>query len=169
MSYLQLLSIFCILLLSAYTSYHTIIYGPIKTLSDTWYYNKESGKHPAYIFQILIFSIAVMMIPGFMKHSNTVLEYILASTSIIGLVFVGTYPRFKLSRQSIQHYGGAILSAVSSILWSFILNKDSWLVLVLISWMILMIMLYSKTHRTSLVYWLELIAFYFVFGTFLVL
>ena len=104
-------------------------------------------------------SMGALLVPAWLEISDGSDFMFTAFLAVVGIVFTGSAPAFNNSDlENKVHTGSAIFAAVSAILWIILVAKLWWFIIV---WtvMVSLIALLTETWKTSLVYWLETIAF----------
>lgn len=97
-------------------------FGIPKSVSDTYYLWKESGKGKWYtetIFIITLFLVGFLPLPYWVEVSPTNIQF-LPFLSCSGLVFVGAACAFKQELTKSVHYASAGVWAVGNIVWNVV-------------------------------------------------
>ena len=131
-------------------------FGIPESLSQT-YYNLENYKKDIGILFYLYLVVTVFILAIPMIEAAKIWGFI----SCIGLLFVGAAPAFKEKHQKYIHVCGAALAALGSIILLITINK--WIYSFIILAIILILSLSTKTLKQSIVFWLEMLAFYSLF------
>ena len=145
-----------------YALYNIIVVGTLGlpwSLSETFYKLKEQKEWLKVFFPIMIILTSWLLLPAWLEISaSTHLEF-LAFLAAGGIMFTGTAPAFKKhSLENRVHSISALLSALFAIIWIICVSKLWW---VLVAWLVLiaLIAVITKTWKTSLIFWLETVAF----------
>ncbi len=126
------------------------------SLSESYYNLLNLNKDFGILFYIyLILTVFILIIP--MVEATGFWGFLCGA----GLLFVGAAPAFKKNNQKYIHFCGAILCAISAIMELIMIHKWLWIILILAIAVILS--LFTKTCKSSTVFWLEMIAFYSLF------
>lgn len=145
-----------------YALYNIMVVGTLGlpwSLSETFYKLKEQKEWLRVFFPITMILISWLLLPAWLEISaSTHLEF-LAFLAAGGIMFTGAAPAFKKHRlENRVHMISALLSALFAILWIIFVSKLWW---VLVTWLVLiaLIAIVTKTWKTSLIFWLETVAF----------
>ena len=135
------------------------IFGVPRSLSKTFYLYQERVPWQRFLFPIMMISMGFLLAPAWIELSAASPFQFTAFFGIVGIVFTGAAPAFnKTEMENKVHTFSAIFAAVFSLLWIILVAKVWWFI---IAWgiMVLLVALFTKTLKTSYVYWLETIAF----------
>ena len=142
-----------------YNTISMILFGVPHSLSMTYYLFKEQGFNLRYLFPILIATMVVCLMPGWIEISEGSTYQFTAFLSAAGLAFVGAAPMFlKDNNVYAVHTTGALVSALFAILWIVLVAK-TFDILLICGLGCLLLMFVTKTTKSSYIYWLENIAF----------
>ncbi len=137
-----------LLIFTSYILYVIIGWGVQKSISESWYVVKQE-----YLFTWMCMLIGVL-------HFAHIPQHPLFFLSGSALAFVGVASEFKdKGMTKIVHYAGAGIAIASSILALFSLGI--WWILVL---NVISMATFSLFKPKNYVWWLEIIAFYSIFG-----
>ena len=125
------------------------------SLSETYYNLEKTRKKNGAFFYLYLIVTVFLLLPPMVQ----VAQY-WGFLCGVGLAFVGAAPAFK-SDQKYIHFIGAIVSAISSIFILIVIKK--WWVLFIITAIVAGLSIWTKTYKSSLTFWLEMIAFYSLF------
>lgn len=154
-----------ILLLTAFFIYWAYnmaalsVFGVPKSLSMTYYLFKERKEWQRLLFPIMMLSMAGLLIPVWLEMSEGSNLQFMSFLAGAGIMFTGTVPTFKSSKlEDRVHTISAIVAAVFALLWVFFVAHLWYIILI---WLVIvtLIALLSSSVKTSLVYWLETVAF----------
>ena len=168
MSWILTCVIIAFLLYLVYNGVVLRLFGIPKSLSMTFYLFQEKKKWTRIFFPIMMISIAFLLLPAWLEISALSSLQFLAFLAAAGILFVGAAPAFKSSNlENTVHMTSAIVAAIFAILWVVLVSKLWWVILV---WSAItgLIMLVTKTVKSSYIYWLETIAFMSTFTSILV-
>lgn len=142
-----------------------IILGAPFSLSKTFYLLQERKKWQRILFPIMMFIMAGFLMPAWLDISaNSNLQF-MSFLAAIGLMFTGCAPSFNNSDlENKVHTISAIFSAIFSLLW-IIFVANLWYFIVIWTIMICTIAIWTRTIKTSYIYWLETIAFMSTFSS----
>lgn len=145
-----------------YALYNIIVIGTLGlpwSLSETFYKLKEQKEWLKVFFPIMMILTSWLLLPAWLEISaSTHLEF-LAFLAAGGIMFTGAAPAFKKHNlENRVHSISALLSALFAIIWIICVSKLWW---VLVAWLVLiaLIAVITKTWKTSLIFWLETVAF----------
>ena len=131
-------------------------FGIPSSLSESYYIlEKESKDLGALFYLFLLITVFVLVIP--MIEATGFWGFICGA----GLLFVGAAPAFKSDDQKYIHIIGAAVSAISAFIQLIVMHKLLCLLPVIV--IVTILSLVTKTYKSSLVFWLEMIAFYSLF------
>ena len=154
-----------ILLLTAffiYWAYNMValsVFGVPKSLSMTYYLFKERKEWQRLLFPIMMLSMAGLLIPVWLEMSEGSNLQFMSFLAGAGIMFTGTVPTFKSSKlEDRVHTISAIVAAVFALLWVFFV-AHLWYIILIWFVIVTLIALLSSSIKTSLVYWLETVAF----------
>ena len=154
-----------ILLLTAFFIYWAYnmaalsVFGVPKSLSMTYYLFKERKEWQRLLFPIMMLSMAGLLMPVWLEMSEGSDLQFMSFLAGAGIMFTGTVPTFKNSKlEDRVHTISAIVAAVFALLWVFFVAHLWYIILI---WLVIvtLIALLSNSIKTSLVYWLETVAF----------
>lgn len=168
MSWILTCVIIAFLLYLVYNGVVLGAFGVPKSLSMTFYLFQEKKKWARIFFPIMMISTAFLLLPAWLEISALSSLQFLAFLAAAGILFVGAAPAFKSSNlENTVHMTSAIVAAIFAILWVVLVSKLWWVILV---WSAItgLIMLVTKTVKSSYIYWLETIAFMSTFTSILV-
>lgn len=135
------------------------LFGAPRSLSQTFYEFKARKSWQRVLFPVMMVSMGALLVPAWLEISEGSDFMFTAFLAVVGIVFTGSAPAFNNSDlENKVHTGSAIFAAVSAILWIILVAKLWWFIIV---WtvMVSLIALLTNTWKTSLVYWLETVAF----------
>lgn len=142
----------------AYNAICLALFGIPKSLSDTYYLWKEhNGK--GYLFCLMMYVVVALMMPAWITMSEGSDYQFLAFLAPASLLFVATAPGFLsggIERK--VHEVSAYLAAAFSCAW-IVLVTPYWVSIPVFACFMAINAIITSSYRTSLVYWLECIAF----------
>lgn len=144
-----------------YSLYNLIalaLFGLPASLSETYYLYK--GKwNKGWIFPATMYIVVALMMPSWISISEGSPYQFLAFFAPASIAFVATAPAFKSSSlENAVHSMSAIIAALCSLLWVILVTPYWWIILIWVG-IIGITAILSKSCRTSMVYWLEQVAF----------
>lgn len=157
------LLIFCV-----YNIYILSFFGIPENLSMTYYYLKEE-KNKAFLFPLFILMMCCVFSPAwfflnsyfaFFESQTSILIYIVCLMMFF-LVLLSDYKEKKI--RFYLHYTVAIISSVCELLWIFIVAYKYWYIPFMILFLSFLAAFFTKTHKCSCIYWLEITAFLSLF------
>ena len=154
-----------------YLIYNWIIlslFGIPRSLSETYYLLGDIKKELRFIFPIFMIGCAVLLLPSWLEISSGTNLQFTAFLAVGGLLFTGFSPSFKNSTlEDRVHTRSAYISAFFALIWVFFVSKLWWVV---ISWTIVLGLLafFTKTYKSSYVFWLETITFVSTFSSIII-
>ena len=143
----------------AYNMTALSVFGVPKSLSMTYYLFKERKEWQRLLFPIMMLSMAGLLMPVWLEMSEGSDLQFMSFLAGAGIMFTGTVPTFKNSKlEDRVHTISAIVAAVFALLWVFFVAHLWYIILI---WLVIvtLIALLSNSIKTSLVYWLETVAF----------
>ena len=148
-----------ILLFVIYNTVVLMLFGVPKSLSMTFYLFKEREECLKALFPVTIVLMCILLIPCWLEISDGSPWQFTAFLSAGSLLFVGCTPAFKSSKlENNIHDYSAYVGAFFALLW-IIMVTPYWYVILIVLGIISIIAIWTKTWKTSLIYWLEMIAF----------
>lgn len=148
-----------ILLFVIYNIVTLMLFGVPKSLSMTFYLFKELKECLKALFPVTIVLMCILLIPCWLEISDGSPWQFTAFLSAGALLFVGFAPAFKSSEleHNVHNYS-AYVGAFFALLW-IIMVTPFWYIILIVLGIISIIAIWTKTWKTSLIYWLEMIAF----------
>lgn len=137
-------------------------FGLPSSLSAT-YYNLPNKFR--WVFTIYMWAVALLLLPAWIEVCNSFgdwREYLrfLSFLTCALICFVGVAPNFRaFPMESKVHTISATTAAVTALLWCFICCWNIMYVPIGAALIVLGIAIYTKTLKSSKVYWLEMMAF----------
>ncbi len=137
-----------IAIFTGYIWYVAAAYGVQKSISESWYIS-----HHKFLFTLMCWGVGILQC----THSNESSLFFLSGSA---LCFTGTATAFRDDKMTkYVHYIGAFVAIVSSIMALFLLG---------IYWLIVLntvnVLLYVFYKKKWSMWWLEIVAFYSIFG-----
>lgn len=142
----------------AYNAISLANFGVPHSLSMTYYLWKEKSKK-GYVFSLMMYAVVAFMMPAWITMSEGSDFQFLAFLAPASIAFVGTAPRFlDDDLENKVHSIAALIAAACSLAWVILVTPLWYLILVWFGYAAMASIL-TSTHKTSIVYWLETIAF----------
>ena len=134
------------------------LFGVPHSLSMTYYLWKETnGK--GWIFSLMMYVVVALMMPAWIVMSEGSDYQFLAFLAPASLLFVATAPGFLFGGiERKVHEVSAYLAAAFSCAW-IVLITPYWVSIPVYACLMAINAIITSSYRTSLVYWLECIAF----------
>lgn len=143
----------------AYNVAAICIFGAPFSLSKTFYLFKERKNWQRVLFPIMMVSMAGLLMPAWIEISEGSYFQFLTFLAAGGIMFTGMAPAFESSDlENAVHMSSAIAAAVFALLWCIIVAK-LWYFVLIWAVIIFLIAIFTKTTKTSYIYWLETVAF----------
>lgn len=141
-----------------YNAMALAFFGVPRSLSDTYYlYEKRSGK--GWLFCVMMYMVVLFIMPAWISMSEGSPYQFLSFLAPVGILFVGTAPRFKESSvENSVHEVSAIFAAACSLLWVGLVTPYWWVIL-LWSGFVALASVLTSSYRSCLIFWLETVAF----------
>lgn len=143
---------------AAYNAVALWLFGVPRSLSTTYYlYQEKCSK--GWLFCVMMYLVVAFMMPSWITMSEGSDFQFLSFLAPVGLLFVGTAPRFRESNmENIVHSVSAIVAAICALLWVGLVTPYWWVIL---AWSVFVATFawLTKTWKSGLVYWLETVAF----------
>ena len=158
---MTLLTISIIVATIIYVAYNAISlanFGVPDSLSMTYYlWNQKSKK--GYVFSLMMYAVVALMMPAWITMSEGSDFQFLAFLAPAAIAFVGTAPKFlDTDLENKVHSIAALVAAACSLAWVCLVTPYWWLILVWLGFVAIASVL-TSTYKTSIVFWLETIAF----------
>ena len=158
---MNLVTISIIIATIIYDAYNAISlanFGVPHSLSMTYYlWNQKSKK--GYLFPMMMYAVVAFMMPALITMSEGSDFQFLAFLAPASIAFVGTAPKFLSDDlENKVHSIAALIAAVCSLAWVVLVTPYWWIILVWFGFVAITAIL-TSTYKTSIVYWLETIAF----------
>lgn len=161
---------------AAYNIYVLSVFGVPSNLSVTHYHCEAKRKPLGFLFPLLMLIQCLTLLPTWLKintllpteraHDSVWLIYLTAGAILI----VTLLTQYKKSYvRTLLHYSAAILSAITSLLWIFVVCQLLWYIPFIVFLLVTLAAVFTHTWYSCILYWLELVDFYSVFVTLFVL
>lgn len=148
-----------ILLFVIYNIVALMLFGVPKSLSMTYYLFKEREDCLKALFPVTVTLICLLLIPCWLEISNGSPWQFTAFLSAGSLLFVGFVPAFKSSKmEGYLHDIAAYVGTTFGLLW-IIMVTQFWYVILIVLSIVSIIAIWTKTWKTSCIYWIEVVAF----------
>lgn len=142
----------------AYNAISLAYFGVPDSLSMTYYLWKQKF-NKGYLFPLMMYAVVAFMMPAWITMSEGSDFQFLAFLAPASIAFVGTAPKFlDTDLENKVHSIAALIAAVCSLAWVVLVTPYWWLILVWFGFVAIASVL-TSTYKTSIVYWLETIAF----------
>lgn len=143
----------------AYLLFTVTFFGFPTSLSKTYYQLEAFDKNKGWLFQVTLFSIAILLLPAWLEVLDGSDYQFLAFLSCVGLIFVAAAPKFLNSFESKVHYVSTAIAALCALLYVIFINSDYQLMLAF-TFITLVVYIIVDYKKKNIFYWLELIAFF---------
>jgi hypothetical protein len=148
-----------ILLFVIYNIVALMLFGVPRTLGMTYYLFKAREDCLKALFPVTIILICLLLLPCWLEISNGSPWRLTAFLSAGSLLFVGFVPAFKSSKmEDYLHDIAAYVGTLFGLLWIIMVTPFWYIILIVLS-IVSIIAIWTKTWRTSYIYWLEMVAF----------
>lgn len=148
-----------ILLFVIYNIVALMLFGVPKSLSTTYYLFKEREDCLKALFPVTITLICLLLMPCWLEISNGSPWQFTAFLGAGSLLFVAFAPAFKANYlEKRVHETSAYVAALFSLLW-IIMVTPFWYIILIVLGIVSTIAIWTKTWKTGLIYWLEMVAF----------
>lgn len=152
-----------ILLFVIYNIVALMLFGVPKSLSMTYYLFKNQKECLKALFPVTISLICMLLMPCWLEISSGSPWQFTAFLSAGALLFVAFAPAFKKNYlEKRVHETSAYAAALFSLLW-IIMVTPFWYVILIVFGVVAVLAIWTKTWKTSLIYWLEMVAFASIF------
>jgi hypothetical protein len=158
-----LVTILGAILLFGYTIL-SIIYlpKPLCSLSGTYYSLEQMKQGSGRLFTIMMLILAFIMAAPLFEYTSESFKFV-AFFMVLGILFTGAAPLFKLPFESNIHYIGAGTSAAMSLIWAFTQTSYVLLNLFIIGVTIVVGILLTKWKKSYTLYFIEIMLFLLLF------
>ena len=158
---MNLVTLSIILATTTFVAYNAVSlanFGIPKSLSMTYYLWKNKCNR-GWLFCLMMYLVVALMMPAWITMSEGSNFQFLSFLAPAGILFVGSAPAFLSSDlENIVHQVSAYLAAAFSLLWIILVTPYWWIILVWVG-IIAALAFFTKSVKTSYIYWLEMIAF----------
>lgn len=142
----------------AYNAAAIAFFGIPESLSMTYYLYKERF-NKGFLFPAMMYLVVAFMMPAWITMSEGSDFQFLAFLAPAAIAFVGTAPAFLSSNlENKVHSIAALIAAACSLLWVILVTPYWWIILVWVG-TIIALSFFTKSVKTSYIYWLERVAF----------
>lgn len=144
------------------------LFSAPESLSMTFYLFKKRKRWQKVLFPIMMVSLSFLLVPSWLEISEGSDLQFMVFFAVAGILFTGCAPAFnKHDLENKVHTGSAMTAALFALLWvAFVANL--WHVIVLWFILIMTIAIFTKSLKTSYIYWLETVAFMSTFTSIIV-
>lgn len=171
-----LLILICIALLVflVYNIAALSIFGVPSSLSNTYYLYEQKKKHLGMVFPAMMGTMGFTLLPAWLELGEIVSPWstnlnVLAFFACAAICFVGAAPAFRSNKlEGTVHTAAAITAAAASLAWCLIVCWQIMYVPIIAAGLIALAAWLSKTFKSGLTYWLEMMAFGATFATVIV-
>lgn len=146
------------ILFAAYVLYVCILFGIPNSLSESYYLLKPSQR---ILFSVVMTFVPILILVTLFSKINDIYTISLITPAAVSIVFVGLFAVYKDKFQKWFHFIGAFLSAILTIIWTFIIFKYTlyfFIPIVVASFIIPLV-----TNKEKLTFWLEIGCFFSFF------
>lgn len=166
--------ILCCASLAVFIAYNIALlvkFGVPSSLSNSFYLYNDIKKNLGYIFTGFMFLMAMLLMPGWLEVGEAVSSWStylqpLAFFAAASIVFVGAAPAFRSSKmESTVHSVAAKVAAALSLAWCFVVAWQIMYVPIIACLFPVIAASITKTWKSGLTYWLEMMAFDATFAT----
>lgn len=142
----------------AYNAVAIAFFGIPESLSMTYYLYKERF-NKGFLFPAMMYLVVAFMMPAWITMSEGSNFQFLSFLAPAAIAFVGTAPAFLSSDlENKVHSIAALIAAACSLLWVILVTPYWWIILVWVG-IITALAFFTKSVKTSYIYWLERVAF----------
>lgn len=142
----------------AYNAISLANFGVPQSLSMTYYLWKNKV-NAGFVLPIMMYLVVAFMMPAWISLSEGSSFQFLAFLAPVAIAFVGTAPAFLGDKIECRvHTIAAIVAAVCSLAW-ICLVTPYWMAIPIIAVIVTAKAWFTKSYKTSYIYWLETIAF----------
>ena len=149
-------------------------FGVPSSLSNTYYLYENKKKGLGWLFPAMMWSMGFTLLPAWLELGEVISPWssylnALAFLACASIIFVGCSPAFrKHELESAVHSFSAKLAAATALAWCLIVCWKIMYVPISVAGLIALAAWISKTLKSGLVYWLEMMAFGATFITVIV-
>lgn len=146
-------------------------FGVPSSLSNTYYLYEAKKKNLGLLFPTMMWSMGFTLLPAWLELGEVVSHWsthlnALAFFACAAIVFVGTSPAFRNNKlEGVVHSIAAKVAAAAALTWCLIVCWKIMYVPFGVAGIIALVAWLSKTFKSGLVYWLEMMAFGATFAT----
>jgi hypothetical protein len=165
-------SLIGILVFAVYNIFVLRKFGVPSSLSASFYLWNGIKKNLGYIFTGMMFSMAFLLLPGWLDITEVVSSWSKYLTALpffaaASIAFVGSAPAFRdFKLENKVHMVSAAAAAVFALLWCCVVCYHiAWITVPASLIIIWAIAFATKTHKTGATYWWEMVAFLATFAT----
>lgn len=147
------------------------VFGVPSSLSNTYYLYENKKRGLGWLFPAMMWSMGFTLLPAWLELGEIISPWstylnVLAFFTCAAICFVGAAPAFRANLlESAVHNISAKVAAATSILWCLIVCWKIMYVPLGVAGLIALVAWLSKTFKSGLVYWLEMMAFGATFAT----
>ena len=158
----------------AYNAGALCVFGVPSSLSNTYYLYEQKKKHLGMVFPAMMGTMGFTLLPAWLELGEVISPWstnlnVLAFFACAAICFVGAAPAFRSSKlEGTVHTAAAITAAVASLAWCLIVCWQIMYVPIITAGLIALAAWLSKTFKSGLTYWLEMMAFGATFVTVIV-
>jgi hypothetical protein len=143
---------------AAYNAVALAFFGVPESLSNTYYLSQDKC-NKGWLFCAMMYLVVAFMMPAWITMSEGSNFQFLSFLAPAGILFVGSAPAFLSSDlENMVHQVSAYLAAAFSLLWIILVTPYWWIILVWVG-IIIALSFFTKSVKTSYIYWLEMVAF----------
>lgn len=175
MNFTLILAIIAITIFLVYNGIAIYKFGIPYSLSNTFYlYNKEK-RNLGYVFTGMMFALAACLFPAWLQLSDSFSSWSHYLTPIAflagsAIAFVGAAPAFRSSKmEDVVHSISAGIAAATALIWDVVVCYKFGLAVLAGSVLLVGgLAHWTKTYKSGMMYWLEMIAFLTTFITIMI-
>lgn len=148
-----------------FTSYNFFALGKFgvpSSLSMTAYKFASINQNLKFLFTATLFLMGFTLLPAWLEISEGTTYQFMSFLACASILFVGATPNFLDKGIHAIHSVAAYSSAVFGLTWMFIYSPFWW-VFIPILLLVVTLAILTKTIKSGLEYWLEMIAFYSIY------
>lgn len=150
------------------------IFGVPSSLSNTYYLYEQKKKHLGMVFPAMMGTMGFTLLPAWLELGEIISPWstnlnVLAFFACAAICFVGAAPAFRSNKlEGAVHTVAAITAAAASLAWCLIVCWQIMYVPIIAAGLVALAAWLSKTFKSGLTYWLEMMAFGATFATVIV-
>ena len=164
-----ILTLSSFLIFAVYNIIAIILFNIPNSLSNTFYLYNNLKKNLGYLFSAMMITITGLLIPAWLEISADSNFQFLSFLTCGALLFVAYAPNFKSNDITNKvHSISAIIAALFGISWTCIVTPF-WILPIFFLLIFLIIAIIMKNIKSCYIYWLEMVAFFSIYTTLLIM